>query len=226
MTEKFLDSPESAAQTVVQQYARWRELFGDTPGKGLSKGQEAGLIGEMVVLIQLIEILGSSALDLWQGPKGARHDFLKNPDSLEVKATMSNQLERVTVHGVEQLLEQPSGTLYLAAFRLEFGAGATTISTLYAELLNRGVDALLLRELLLQVGADPDSVEDWHKWRIAEQRLYRVDNSFPRIIAPVFIGGTIPDGVTDIQYSVTLIGQPVLAAEDVGSAWLSITETE
>lgn len=219
MAELFVANPHNAADTMQRQFVRWRELFSELPRSELSTGQQAGALAELMALQQICSIGGPTVIDLWQGPAGARHDFLDPPHSLEVKAVISATIDRVTVHGVEQLLAVPGGTLHMAVYRLEPDTGDRTIAHEFQCLVDRGVDALELREKLQTIGVLIGDGVSSRGWRLAEERLYRVDESFPRIVPSSFKADSTPEGVSDIRYSVRLGGIAPLADEFVGEAW-------
>jgi hypothetical protein len=217
----FVESPTTATTTMAQQYMRWRELFSAEERPRLKGATVLGLTGELLVLRQLVGVVGPQALDWWFGPDLRRHDFVHPArHGLEVKATTALGVDRLRIHGIEQLEVGSRGTLHLAAIRLEPEGSGTSIRSLYEDLLDLGVDALRLRETLAVLGSTPEAGSE--AFDIVEQRLFVVDDTFPRIIRSTMIDGTLPVGVSDLTYSIHVGHVPPLAiTADVGSAWLS-----
>ncbi len=219
--ELFVEQPGNAADTMQRQFVRWRELFAEAPRDRLTTGQAAGVLAELIALGQICHVEGPAAIDTWQGPLGARHDFYSSPDSLEVKAVVGAAIERVTIHGVEQLLAPPDGSLHLAVYRLEPDTGDRSIAGEFAALVDAGIDPLELREKLQAVGVEVGSSVATREWRLAEERLYVVTDDFPRVVPSSFEGGAAPDGVSDLRYATSLSGVPPIADRHVARSWRS-----
>lgn len=218
MAQQFIERPNSAAESMVRQYLRWRELFADLPRPRLSRAQVAGVLAELLALRDLVGSV-DDPIDAWQGPMGARHDFLSGRAGLEIKAVTGTTIEHVTIHGVEQLVAPSNGSLHLAVYRLEPSAGKLSIDSVFRDLGDSGLDPLELREKLQMVGVEPGSEPAAMEWQLAEQRLFVVDDGFPRITPDSFIGGGVPPGVTGLNYSISLVGLEPLATDQVGTVW-------
>ena len=225
MAEQFIERPDAAADSMVRQYLRWRELFADLPRPSLSRAQLAGVLAELLALRDLLGRL-DDPIDTWQGPMGARHDFLSGRAALEIKAVTGSTIEHVTIHGVEQLIAPSSGSLHLAVYRLEVATGELSIDSVFRDLGDAGLDPLELREKLHMVGVEPGSDLAALEWRLAEQCLFLVDDGFPRIAPDSFVGGAVPAGVTSLNYSISLVGLEPLATDDVAAAWSGLVRAD
>lgn len=119
----------SVAVTVVLD--GFRELFARTAQ--LTRDQEVGLYGELLVLERLIQRVGAAvAVQAWLGPDAAEHDFALLAGDIEVKTT-TGELRQHWIHGLGQLQPLPNRDLYLLSLQIT-AAGASPGRTL-AELI-------------------------------------------------------------------------------------------
>lgn len=189
---------------------RWRELFEKEPADRPDLETITGLFGELWHLREIVRRNPVGAA-CWVGPTGARHDFASARVSLEVKASLARRGRFLTINGHEQLEPPAGGMLYLAAMKLELAQdGGETLSDLLASIAVAGVDQLLLLTMLSRMGLTPDSVAkcDDVRFRVREDRLYRVDEGFPRITSHSFRGDALPSGVLTLKYEIDLSSEP------------------
>ena len=195
--------PLKAARAVV---ARWRALFATAPAS-LGAGQLAGLFGELLVLLRLLQSHGG-ATQLWTGPSGHRHDFTAAGRSIEVKTSQATEGRRIRVHGLDQL-EQPAGAgLDLVWFRVERHATGRSVAELVDELLSAADDEHGVLTRLAMAGylvADQRQYAEI-RFRVVEECWFEVDEAFPRIVPASFVGLVPP--VTDVHYTIDLLIEP------------------
>lgn len=213
-TEAMPENPLKALHRVLD---RWKSLF-RTVGAPLGPEQIAGLFGELVVLVQLLQ-LDSSAHRLWLGPSGNHHDFSNGRYAIEVKAFTSSSADarRVRIHGLDQLDAPSGGALKLAWLRLErvsIGGGKG-----FVELIERALelcdDESALMNLLSQVGYHAADVDFYREVRysLAEERWYTVDAGFPKLTLAELAAGA-PFGVTDVAYTIDFSTEPPIPLEE------------
>jgi hypothetical protein len=203
---------------AVQQTLRTWQWFWGVDTDALTEAGALGLFGEMWFLDRWAPF--PNAVANWHGPDADRHDFSSPTVAVEVKTTRSHGVgaPRHHIATLDQLQEPLTGSLYLFSVQAipESNAGNTLpalISRLRSRLTTR-VD--LLGELdqgLARLGWSP-ALSDRHQtsYRVAAERLYRVEGTFPRLIRTSFLDG-VPDGVDDIGYSIALAAcAPWLAA--------------
>ena len=152
----------------------------------LSRDEEVGLAGELVVLVSLMKQSGaSSALESWLGVYGEEHDFCLGSIDLEVKSTTSE--ERIHwITSATQLLPLPGRSLRLVSVQLspKNGTSALTLPEL-AELAietaeGRGSDVEDRLELVGYRRSDQDLYRT--SWALRSSVLeYLVDEEFPRL---------------------------------------------
>jgi hypothetical protein len=201
-------------EVVHNVLARWRRFWGQLPQDLLSRNEIIGLIAELRFLSeQLIPEAGpTEAVKRWRGPFGSRHDFEWPGYSVEVKATTSSRGRIFHINGIDQLDPPENGTLYFFGVRLrEEGGGETTLPTIIEEcynLLSQDGDALdRFESALIQTGYSPLHNEDYERlrFRIIEEKLFMVDEDFPRLSVTSFIKG-VPAGVERVEYEINLNG--------------------
>jgi hypothetical protein len=198
--------------------AKWRRFWAGVSQGLLSKEQQLGLFGELWFLCRwLTPATGSSkALHMWRGPVGARNDFEVQGFAIEAKTTGRLDAAHV-IHGLEQLLEPPGGSLFLFSLTVrDEASGSETLPRLVEEtrgLLADDVPALSQFEsALAAVGYDDRLAGEYGKLvlRVRDEGLYRVAAGFPRLIPASLVGG-LPAGVTAVTYELRL---------DVAVNWL------
>jgi hypothetical protein len=207
----------SPGSVCAQALEHWRELLGSGGRSGVGPSQVIGLFGELWVLRRLAKI-APAAIASWLGPLGTPHDFSFGATALEVKTTSSATGNACQIHGATQLEAPPHGILHLAFLRVEQRPGTgQTLADLIAELHTIGVAPEPLLERLDAVDY-PEMQKDLHvtrQWSAVEFRVWRVADSFPRIVPGSFSGGILPPGVVGLNYVIDLAaaGPPLTEAE-------------
>lgn len=211
--EALPDNPLKVLHRVLD---RWKTLF-QTVGAPLGPEQLAGLFGELLVLVQLLQRDGS-AHRLWLGPSGHHHDFSGGQLAVEVKSTMTSEGRSVRIHGLDQLGHPVGGALQLVWFRLERTSASDGRG--FVELIERALelcdDESALMNLLSAAGYRPTDVDFYREVRfsIAEERWYAVDAEFPKLTAADLIAAGIPVGVTDVAYTIDLSSEPPVPLDE------------
>lgn len=197
---------EPCLRAVTDTLEHFRALLLAPRSKLVDRTQIAGLIGELLVLLKLLEN-SKSAWKTWEGPNGDRHDFRRGTDSLEVKATLGGQTPTVTIHGLDQLEPPRDGTLHLVHHSLEqVAGGALSVATLGSRALGMADDKTSLGERLSRIGCHDIRAPEWNTVRFErkESRVYRIAEGFPRLTRLELGSGDKPAGVSDVTYRVDL----------------------
>jgi hypothetical protein len=206
----LIESPSRPDLICQQVLNRWRELLEKEPSKRPDLQVVTGLFGELWQLREVVRC-NPDSLGCWVGPTGAKHDLFTERASLEVKTSLIRHGRFYTIHGHEQLEPLLNSELYLAAMKLEQAAGGgETISSLVDSMVSLGGDQHLLLTLLSKIGITPHVIEacDDLCFLVAEDRIYRVDEEFPRITSGSFKGGSLPNGVLMLEYQIDLSAEP------------------
>jgi len=163
-----------------------------------------GLIGELVVLRQLVEYQ-PSLISAWTGPAGSRHDFRRGNVAAEVKATLRSQSKdrTVKISDIDQLDPPVGGSLYLWLVRLEQAMhGALSVVALAADIRTHldSAEESAFDGCLQKWGG-----QDWSKqFELRELKAYHVREGFPRLSASMLSRGSLDPGVSNVSYSLSL----------------------
>lgn len=198
--------------------AKWRRFWSSVSQGLLSKEQQLGLFGELWFLLRWMSpcVGWSKAVQLWRGPAGARNDFETLGLGIEVKTTGRLDAAHV-IHGLEQLLEPPGGSLllYCLAVRDE-SSGTETLPALVQKIREQiseeFVDLSLFDSMLYASGYDDQHATEYGKLvlRVRSEGLYRVQHGFPRLVPDSIVGG-LPQGVSAVNYELRV---------DAAAPWL------
>ena len=214
--EKFHVQPDRACLTILD---KWREFLSRdavTP----EPSAVIGLFGELTILRRLVQI-NAHSLPLWMGPDGGRFDFFAGNHALEVKTTTRRQGIQLTIHGHDQLDAPVKSSLYLAVILIEETPGAgENLSMLVEALVALGVNRADTYRKLARIGFTTDILEmlNGQRFTLVEQRVYPVDDSFPRITAGSFITGQLPRGVIALNYTIDLSVPPPYPLNETDAA--------
>ena len=185
--------------------AKWKNLLGNAK----SEKDIYPVLAELVVCETLLD-LGYGNID-WRGPNGATVDIAANGKSYEVKSSLKRNETRVEVSSVYQLATQQNRELSLIFCRLE-PAGADDgrcINDVVESLVQKGFSRDALEELLENKAKLPLGIPGRKLlFKVLEMREYTVDDQFPRVTLNSFKDDKLPESISDISYSVNLVGLP------------------
>ncbi len=186
--------------------------------RGLTRDQQVGLFGELIVLAALADGYSPSvALSAWRGPLGEEHDFGTQHEDLEVKTTLSEQRLH-WISGAAQLVATGDRPLYVMSVQLT--AAAVDAGRTLPELVRRARRVFTkqlkpLNRLLDSVGyKDSDAALYRSSWDLrTPPAFFRVDESFPAL-TPDRLSAAVPSAelVVDVRYRVDLTARPASTA--------------
>lgn len=204
--ESLAKDPDEPGRAITRVIDRWRQFL-EPPESPPGRSALASVLGELLVLRDVVQATKSRKIDSWVGPFGGRHDFRRGETALEVKTTRSHTSRKITVHGEDQLVEPEGGRLYLHLVRFEEVAGSgLSVAAVVDALLSLGVHpeslftALSASGLALTELAATADV----RFDIRERLTLPVDEEMPRIVPSSFVGGARPVGVIDVDYVIDL----------------------
>lgn len=192
-----LEDRVSATQ-VTDGLRRWDRML--TSGRALSKEQQAGLWGEISVLLDVHKLaIGTidAALAAWRGPDGGTMDFLGGGIALEVKTSFAQRKHRMSLN--QSAFSSTDVDCYLASIHIEEDpVEGRPLPTLVADLLRLATDAEAVRIQLLKAGyrAEDDGRYTSPLRRLGHPALFSLDD------VPTVHGSD--DGVSQVQYTVDL----------------------
>lgn len=210
LIDEAVHAPSQAA--LIKLFQRrlllWKKLFQQGGNGCLEKYQIQGLMAELLALESLLARENSSVMDTvmaWTGPLKKDQDFIFSDHSIEIKA-ISPKVDKVGISSVSQLYSDGSLELWIYLLREAASDGDTAlgIMDLIARLENRLAlncpDALpVFRGLLLEAGYVEQECYESSCFNILGLEKYRVSEGFPRLIPD-----DIPQGISDISYSISL----------------------
>lgn len=202
--------PNQAVGVCRKVLSRWRELLAGLPTL-FTEEAAIGLFGELYYLLKIAKINPQAAVRCWVGPTGARHDFDFGQISLEVKSTKQIEGRFVEINGVLQLLPQSECELFLGFLHLEQKNDGDSISDLINSAIELGADREAIFHLAGMTGWTAES--DSHRFRKLGEKIYCVDNKFPRIVPESFVERNLPEGVLRLKYQLDLSGPTPLALD-------------
>ena len=213
-------SSASLRDSILNTLARWR-AFWSTMAVGLTREDVLGLFGELWFMRRWLGQVGAHVIDRWQVTEGARHDFQWPTASVEVKTTAvrtaGDPIHQIS--GLDQLADPEQGQLFLFSLQVCDDALATnTLHTLVEGLAGDLQDdfaalTALNEKLALRGYTLTDKQAANCTFRVIAERLYRVDEGFPRLVRSTFQPNGLPAGVVDVGYAIDLSAcQPWLIA--------------
>lgn len=181
----------------------WRKFLRDR-SSGLSRQETVGLIGELLVLEQLVSH-SAGCLATWQAPLDGLHDFVCNGHALEVKTGLGparmiqiSKLDQLDTSGVRRLdllhvrlIESPMG-------RSLFDIVSDVSAILRDEQSRREFENLLLRRGLLP---SDDVAHSTPKVQARSVDAYNVRESFPRLLR-----ASVPLAISEVMYNIEIRG--------------------
>lgn len=195
-------------QSFEQVYKIWKKKWAGSR-KPISPREEEGLVGELSVLLQLVEHVDSAEnlVANWVGPFKNLHDFEGNSLHVEVKTTTRDP-PIVRVSRLEQLAPRDSGNLDLLIVQMDVMDGAPTLpmivnTVLTHEKFRPHLEKLL--ERLEKVGyTDKHHLHYTRGFRVGHYTCCPIDNKTP--IMPPEILSNVPSTVSNIRYSLHVKG--------------------
>lgn len=176
----------------------WRQFLRDRRD-GLSRRETVGLIGELIILDQILT-LRADGLSAWQAPNDGLHDFVDEGHALEIKTGLGPS-STITISALDQLDASGLTRLDLLHVRLiETPEGKSLrdfISDVSARLPNdprrRAFENALLSRGLMP---DDDVARAVPKVQLRAIESYQVQENFPRLVR-----ANLPVAITDATYS-------------------------
>lgn len=192
-------------RVFLRRVRAWQEFMrkGD---QALSPEAEIGLIGELVMLLAVLEagVSASLVMDAWIGPLDGAQDFHLGTGSIEVKATHATQGFLAKIGSLEQLDDSVLKPLFVAGVRLSQNESGMNLSEFVASVkaaLKGDPEAeRIFSNRLLAAG-----FQAWHadhyvrRFTLVKIRTIEVTDGFPRIIP-----GNVPRGIGKVMYEIDL----------------------
>lgn len=183
----------------------WQAFMGRKK-QGLSKKEELGLLGELLILRELLDVSlpQDEAVKFWRGPMHGLHDFEISGSAIEVKTAVSDDSMVIDIFEVNQFDPSLVSALYLFALRmtpLENGESLNSVIEEIKQILSNNKTALSTFEHTLSyTGYRLEEADQYDlSLAVAEVLRLRIDENFPSIRR-----ADLPKGVFDVNYSLDL----------------------
>lgn len=185
------DAIDAAVSDIVDSLASflgrldaWRAFLREIRS-GLPRSEIVGLFGELLVLERLVDADPASLL-AWKAPDRGLHDFEREGQALEIKATLGPS-SVIHVSTLDQLDARGLSVLVLVRVRLAEDVDGRTLEGVVEAIANRLVAAGLrgeFRNRLLRRGLDVLTEPQAFTLRVREQAVeaWKVGDGFPRLL--------------------------------------------
>lgn len=197
---------EAAVTAFLGRLGRWMRLL-QRESQGLSGERQRGLYAELwFIRDRLASTVGlDEAVQAWQGPSGAPHDFQTSSGSIEVKSTATNQPQVLRIASERQLDETGTPALHLLHLSLDVhrdsGESLLEIIAAIRTAVANGPVATLFEDRLLDAGfADVHAANYAHTgYTLRDMNFFTLVEGFPRITEH-----SLPPGVGAVSYTLTV----------------------
>lgn len=198
---------------LVQALDDWQTLFQWSPTP-LSREEQIGLYGELLVLERLAEMDPVGALLSWTGPGKSLRDFSSEKAFMEVKCTTSQDAKRISISSLDQLDPAAGDPLFLVLVSLAPDSTGDSTQVVIDRLIAAGVPRHALERKVAQYGYSFSTTED-PKFSVKSLTFWEVQEASPGLrrsdIPPERI-----NGVEKVKYTLAVesLGDS-MAADDI-----------
>lgn len=205
--------PEKKHQLVVEviinHLERWHNLLRRTRDKLLSKSEQIGLMGELLILKDkfIPKLNAVDAISSWRGPSDDEQDYLYGNWLIEVKTQMSSSDRKLIISSKDQL-DTTSGDIIVCHQTLgqssENSPDSFTLTGLVKQidqiLSDLDLFALdLFHANLINVGYIERDEYDREYLLLNTRTFFEVGEGFPRIVA-----SDLAEGIDNVHYSISI----------------------
>jgi hypothetical protein len=172
-----------ALDQFLARLGAWRQFLRERRD-GLSRSETVGLMGELLVLEQVLAA-NPNSLAVWQSPNDGLHDFLSNGHALEIKTGLGPS-SSITISALDQLDTTGLRQLDLLHVRLVEAPNGRSLRDIIISISGilpddgsrRGFDNALLRRGLMP---DDDTARLTPKVQQRSIEAYSISETFPRL---------------------------------------------
>ena len=186
-------SDETVFSLIISRIFAWQDFMRRSKDGVLGSEEEIGLFGELTIIDKLLgeKIQPREIIDAWQGPLNSIQDFYFGKGAIEIKSTISNDLE-VNISSLEQLDDTLVNPLYLMGLRLELSGDGINLNQIIEKLrcffINDNLALDIFNGRLLHAGYYDDMSDEYtRKFNLLRIDSFRINESFPRIIKSMLL---------------------------------------
>jgi len=190
---------------MVSRIVAWQSFMKRERDGALSAEEEVGLIGEIIVLSNLIEdgVPPLAAVESWVGPSAGLHDFEIGSGAIEAKTTLSTSRHLARIANLDQMDDSTHRPLYLATIRLaQLESGSTLPEMLHdmqGVLIDAGAHSLFSTKLVSVGYSVTFAAEYTRRFCCLELAYRRVTTEAPRLTR-----ASVPSAVIEASYTLDL----------------------
>lgn len=196
--------PESAASIFMTRLDRWADLLRRRRGGGMTLPERLGLLGELILIEDLLAkraIPPGPLVHGWRGPRGDATDIAAHGLRFEVKAQLATAAPRLRISSLDQL-DGSDDSLIVVWHRFSRADHAKSLGMLVDSIANHlspaHRDVLEFQRKLLLSGYDPDADYVDESFSLDRRIAYRVSEKFPKLVRR-----DVPDGIVEAQYDIS-----------------------
>lgn len=194
--------------------AEWESMFAMF-GNPLSPNEVRGLIGELLVLNNLLDHQGASVSDSWVGPTGTLHDFESNEWHIEVKESMRPD-PMASIHPINQLepIEYPLSLVMIKLRRDDSGFSLPDLIEIVREKIGtESSHRVHFEDVLLASGYRDDHSSAYIGSRYSSEFEMRLPiNEEANVLCPAVIASNV--NYVDIRWKLRMSQHPFINIED------------
>ncbi len=199
-----------ALEQFLARLDAWRQFLRERRA-GLSRSETVGLIGELLVLEQILAA-DPDGLATWQSPNDGLHDFQSGGHALEVKTGLGPS-SSITITALDQLDATGLRELELLHVRLVELPGGRCLHDIVAAItgiLPDDASRRTFENAVLRRGLMPDDDSARFTPKIQQRTLdaYSITETFPRLIRRA-----LPVAITDATYTLDIRAIAAFAAD-------------
>jgi hypothetical protein len=198
--ESSYSNTQSIIQEVVDEY---NDYFNSPKKWFLSKQQEQGLYGELLVLKELVIKYGDEAINFWLGPEKNMHDFYLKTIDLEVKTNLKVVSNKIRISNENQLTQIQNRELYLVVINMEenssIGQNIKDLFVQITDLLKKHESKKILMQKLSLYKINNDNFLPKYKFVLKEVKNYLI--SADSLILSL---SNLPKAVSNASYDLNL----------------------
>lgn len=199
---------QTAVESALQ---RWKDFWSARTG-GLGLEETLGIFGELWLILRWFPKVSNVSLGMWQRTEKSIHDFQCADFSIEVKTARSRGSAEPThyISSIDQLDAPLQGKLYLFSLQVtEDALSSNTLHHLVSLIMDKiGDDYIAFSSFKDKILSRGYTFEDngfpTKGFKILSERLYLIEEGFPKITRNSFVPKGIPDGIGDLHYSLDM----------------------
>lgn len=179
-------------------WKNWKSLLGNA----VSSAEVYMKIGELMVVDELLK---KGEKPRWSGIDSATHDVELDNRNYEVKSTVSRYGYEVEISSIYQM-HTAGVPLSLVFFRFERSVHGISLDDIIIRLTSHGYPADKIEKTMEKSGLEKGCTARSVRYKLLEMKVFPVNDDFPSLTLNSFVGGTLPENITKIKYTVDLSG--------------------